>query len=343
MADTAKLLAESHSIIYNEPEENITLNSIHYLLTQMNTKLTNIEHKNDSLEARLTAIECKMTSIHEMQSSLNTVKSQVEQLDEDVKCVKKDVQSLETNMNSLGNVFDSVKETVDSNKRNITDCQKITQQCTQAQRTAEDKMTAELRTVREESERLQSSVTDLKARSMRENLVFAGIPEDNREDTEAVLQEFLQRKYKLDYEIPFERVHRMGKWNEFNEHPRKIIAKFTYFKDREFIRTRAAQKLRGSRVWVNEQFPPEIEEKRKKLYPIMRQAKKDNKRTKLVRDTLYIDGEEYIPTSESANGRDPPARSKPSSASSNRSNPQTKRDRQPQKRQRQQSTPDREF
>ena len=77
-----------------------------------------------------------------------------------------------------------MKESVDSNKRNIPDCQKITQKCTQAQRTTEDKMTAELRTVREGSERFQSSVSDLKARSMRDNLVFAVIPEDNYEDTE---------------------------------------------------------------------------------------------------------------------------------------------------------------
>ena len=83
---------------------------------------------------------------------------------------------------------------------------------------------------------------------MRDNLVFAVIPKDNREDTEAVLQEFLHRKYKLDYEIPFERVHGMEKWNEFNEQPRKNVAKFTSFGDTEFIRTRAAQKLRGSRV-----------------------------------------------------------------------------------------------
>lgn len=30
------------------------------------------------------------------------------------------------------------------------------------------------------------------------------------------------------------------------------------------------------------QFPPEIEQKIKKLYPVMRQMKKENKRTKLV-------------------------------------------------------------
>ena len=117
--------------------------------------------------------------------------------------------------------------------------------------------------------------------------MFSGIHEEEREDTEAVLQNFLQRKFKLGYEISFERVHRIGKWNEFSEYPRSIVAKFTYYKDREFIRNSAPKKLRGTRIWVNEQFPPEIEERRKKLYPVMRQAKKDHKRTKLVRDTLY--------------------------------------------------------
>ena len=68
----------------------------------------------------------------------------------------------------------------------------------------------------------------------------------------------------------------------------------------EFIRTKAAQKLSGSNVWVNEQFLPEIEERRKKFYPVMRQAKKDKKRTKLVRDILYIEGEVYMPPTESA-------------------------------------------
>ena len=51
---------------------------------------------------------------------------------------------------------------------------------------------------------------------------------------------------------------------------------------------------------MNEQFAPEIEEKRK-LYPIMRQAKKNNKRTKLVREILYFDGEEYGATDGFAN------------------------------------------
>ena len=136
-------------------------------------------------------------------------------------------------MNSLGNVFESVKESVYSIKRNISDCQKTAQRCTQAKRIIEDKMTAELRIVWEESDKLQSSVTDLKARSMRDNLVFAGIHEDNREDTEVVLQEFLQLKYKqLDYEISFELVHNTGRWNEFNKLPRNIVLYHSHGQDR---------------------------------------------------------------------------------------------------------------
>jgi hypothetical protein len=45
---------------------------------------------------------------------------------------------------------------------------------------------------------------------------------------------------------------------------------------------------------VNERLPPEVEEKRQKLYPMMRAARKGIKRVKLV-DKLYIDGEQQKP------------------------------------------------
>lgn len=67
-----------------------------------------------------------------------------------------------------------------------------------------------------------ASVIDLKARSMRDNLVFTGIQEDDREDTEEVLH----RNFKLGNDIQYERVHRVGKYNEFSEHSRNIVAKF---------------------------------------------------------------------------------------------------------------------
>ena len=80
------------------------------------------------------------------------------------------------------------------------------------------------------------------------------------------------------------------------------MAKVSYFKDREYIRLNASKRLKGSQIYVTEQFPPEIEEKRRKLYPVLRQAKKDKKRAKLVRDTLYIlEGKGYVPEESAPN------------------------------------------
>lgn len=119
---------------------------------------------------------------------------------------------------------------------------------------------------REVSENRREYLGDIKTRSMRDDLIL-GIAEERREDTEAILQNFLQTKYELDYDISYERVHRMGKWSEFREWPRNIIVKSSYFKDREFMWKNAARKKKKkkSRVWVIEQFSSEIEEKRKHL------------------------------------------------------------------------------
>lgn len=58
-------------------------------------------------------------------------------------------------------------------------------------------------------------------------------------------------------------------------------AKFSISKDGEFIRERAPLTLKGSNIRFNEQFPPEVEEERRKLYPSMRMANRENKRMKL--------------------------------------------------------------
>jgi hypothetical protein len=87
----------------------------------------------------------------------------------------------------------------------------------------------------------------------------------------------------------------LGKRDEFRGHPRNIIAKFAYYKDKEYNYNNAPRRLKGSRYFVNEHYTPEIEAKRKKLYPVMRKAWKDHKKVKLVRDSLYIDGKLYIP------------------------------------------------
>jgi hypothetical protein len=63
-----------------------------------------------------------------------------------------------------------------------------------------------------------------------------------------------------------------------------IIAKFKEDKDRELIKYTAPEVLKGSEFGVREQYPREIENRRKLLYPKLKEAKETGQRARLVRD-----------------------------------------------------------
>ena len=136
----------------------------------------------------------------------------------------------------------------------------------------------------------------VQSQSMRNNLVFTGITEEPRkrpEVTETKLRQFMVEKLNLAQELVdgfrLERVHRMGDNSGRGGKPRSIVAKFLQFKDRETVR-RARSHLKGTGFFVNEQFPKEIADRRRKLLPKMRQAIRDGKSAWISYDTLYIDG-----------------------------------------------------
>ena len=128
----------------------------------------------------------------------------------------------------------------------------------------------------ETNRKLRDSVIDLKARSMRDNLLFFNIPEEENEDTTKMIHKLLEEKLEIQdatHSIKIDRSHRLGKQHHNQRgKPRPIVAKFNFFQDREMIR-KNAKKLRGTKIGISEQFPEEIEETRRKLYPEMRKAK----------------------------------------------------------------------
>ena len=54
-------------------------------------------------------------------------------------------------------------------------------------------------------------------------------------------------------------------------------------------------RLRHSPFVIHEQFPAKIVERRHALYPVMNEARRQGKRTSMIRDKLYINGESYKP------------------------------------------------
>lgn len=145
-----------------------------------------------------------------------------------------------------------------------------------------------------ENNRLSGDLVYLQSQSMRNNLLFSGLAEAQQEvprQTEGMLREFMVDKLEIAQElvdqIVLERVHRVGQ--NVRGGPRSIVAKFSLFKDRETVR-KLRSKLNGTKFYINEQFPKEVVEKRKKLLPRMKAAKNDGKQAWIAYDKLYIDG-----------------------------------------------------
>ena len=69
----------------------------------------------------------------------------------------------------------------------------------------------ELECLRKEREELRNAITDLQCRSMKNNLIFSGLAENNNENTEQVLSGFICQEPGIDFTIEFGNVHRFGK------------------------------------------------------------------------------------------------------------------------------------
>lgn len=141
--------------------------------------------------------------------------------------------------------------------------------------TTMDSVSNELDLVKNQNKSLQETVLDLQTRSMRDNLIFTGIQENAQDKPEELIKDFIKNQLKLTLDtvdkITF---HRIGP--KSNARPRPIVAKFEQFKQKELVKSRGRQ-LKGTTFGLNDQYPKEIQECRKILYPILKDSRNNNK------------------------------------------------------------------
>lgn len=84
--------------------------------------------------------------------------------------------------------------------------------------------------------------------------------------------------------------------------PRAIVAKFERYCDRECIREAGVcLNKQKTGIYVNEQFPPDMESRRRRLFPVFKRFKSDpnvKAKVSLVRDKLYVGNKTYNPDTE---------------------------------------------
>jgi hypothetical protein len=146
---------------------------------------------------------------------------------------------------------------------------------------------------------LNANLLNVECQSRRTNLVFSGIEENSDieswDESERRLRDVL-KCVNLEG-VHFERVHRIGMKNSMAEtpKPRNIIARFTYYKEREKVWLSRFALSQQKGIWISEDFPDAIKSNRRTLLPALRAAQRSPqvKHASLRVDKLVIDKKTY--------------------------------------------------
>ena len=111
----------------------------------------------------------------------------------------------------------------------------------------------------------------------------------------------MRKKLKItpvdEENIHFDRVHGItslrSQSNGRSPKPRLIIVRLTNFQDKLFIKSVIKNLPRGTRFGISNDFPKEVDEVRKLLYPILTVAKREKKAAYVNVEKLIIEGALY--------------------------------------------------
>ena len=230
--------------------------------------------------SRLDCIDTKLVRLDTIETSVSKISTKVNSMDQKV-------VSLESKMTAIedSRTFDSQTMTELNNKHSAM--QKDMAYIKKAQAS-----------LVENENKLKEQLIDLKCREMRDNLLFYNVKEERDETDDACVNKVLgimEDDMKIDsarLNIKLHRAHRIGRYA--NGKTRPIVAKFAYYPDRERAR-KAGQVLRDtvSVYAVSQQYPKEVQERRRALVPIMKQARLNGSEAYIVVDKLYIDKHLY--------------------------------------------------
>ena len=117
---------------------------------------------------------------------------------------------------------------------------------------------------------LHEKMNLLESYSRRNNLIFEGLPENKNEDLNRSLRQILS-DLSLDLDMLIVACHRLGPYNHKSMKPRAIIVKFMKFTDRNAVWGKRTL-LKGTKTWIKEDYPHDIEKRRQELWPYLRAA-----------------------------------------------------------------------
>lgn len=204
-----------------------------------------------------------------------------------------EIKKLQTQVVKLEEEKNALKESLELSQAEIVDLKKEAALTATKLAAASDKLS--------KVDELERRIIKQECHNRRNNIKFFGIKDDDYEspkETEGVLRQFLHKEMKIPTdelgEIEFERVHRIPtRPKENKKQPRPIIAKVSFFQDKEFIKSRIKNLPKGKKYGVSDDFPREVDEIRKTLQPVLKRAKGEKKMAFFNVEKLIIENAVY--------------------------------------------------
>jgi len=137
---------------------------------------------------------------------------------------------------------------------------------------------------------LEQKAIQSEAYSRRENVVVDGLKESVHENSTNVAQELFKQLGLGPF--PLQRCHRLGRYNDQQRRPRRMIIRFLNSSDKQSVMENR-HKLKGSDTYINDDYPIEIEKKRGALRPVLRYVKQMEDKATLVQDKIRFKGKLY--------------------------------------------------
>ena len=189
---------------------------------------------------------------------------------------------MRSEMTAMGGKMSSMSETMTTMQADMSG---IKSQFEETQQRVEQ-LEKENEQLRKSHAELLDRVDDLENRSRRNNLLFYGIKKSADENCETVLKNLFTDNLDIDDDVQIDRAHRVGASDDA-----PIIAKFTFYKDKERI-LKTKKKLDGSDIFIGEDYSRGVRAIRKTLSKMKKEMKQQNKDRKihLVYDHMYVDG-----------------------------------------------------
>jgi hypothetical protein len=141
-----------------------------------------------------------------------------------------------------------------------------------------------------ENKNLREDFLRLKTHSMKYNLIYGGIEQTQEyENTEEVFVNFMRTELGIDdaNRINFQNVHRLSRRNDGK--PRNIIARFANYSDHERVLKEVPKALKNKeRFSVNQQYPSEIDDRRRALFPDFKYLQRQGVRANCGHNFVHV-------------------------------------------------------